>query len=219
MRENFKITGLFYTKNGYKFRKFLNILKNNSDKIKPDLMVIMMNPGSSKPLNGNENCNVETKAIPDRTQDQIMKVMENCKFDFARILNLSDLREPKSSIFYGKIEELKINKISHSVFDKKRNSDYEELFVRNIPVIFAWGVNEKLSELAITAIKQIGETQPIGLKKNGFEYAYYHPLPQNYLKQTEWVEKISKMIKKAHTKYKNNSRNSSKYEHCSPHKI
>jgi hypothetical protein len=200
MRENFKITGLFYKKDGYKFRKFLNIIKKNSDKNRPDLMVIMMNPGSSKPLNGNENDKVETKAIPDRTQDQIMRVMEYCKFDFARILNLSDLREPKSSIFYEKIEELEKHKISHSIFDKKRNSDYEELFVKNIPVIFAWGVNEKLSELATTAIKQIGETQPIGLKKNGFDYAYYHPLPQNYLKQKEWVEKISEMIKKAHNK-------------------
>jgi hypothetical protein len=72
--------------------------------------------------------------------------------------------------------------------------------VNNIPVIFAWGVNEKLSELATMAIKQIGETQPIGLKKNGFDYAYYHPLPQNNLKQKEWVEKISEMIKKAHNK-------------------
>ena len=194
MRENFKITGLFYKENGYKFRKFLNIIKINSNKKRPDLMVVMMNPGSSKPLDGNENNKIETKAIPDKTQDQIMRVMENCKFDFARILNLSDLREPKSSVFYEKIKELEKYNILHSIFDKKRKDDFETLFVTNIPVIFAWGVNEKLSELATLTIKRIGEANPIGLKKN--EFAYYHPLPQNYTKQKEWVEKITEMIKK-----------------------
>lgn len=200
MREKFNITGLFYKKDGYKFRKFLNIVKNNSDKKRPDLMVIMMNPGSSKPLDGNENNKIETEAIPDNTQDQIMRVMEKCKFDFARILNLSDLREAKSSVFYEKIEELEEQRISHSIFDKKRNSDYEALFVKNIPVIFAWGVNEKLSDLANLTVKRIGETKPVGLMKKGYNNAYYHPLPQNYTKQKEWVEKITEMIKKAHNR-------------------
>lgn len=195
MREKFKVSGLFYQNKGYKFRKFLNIVRVNSIQKKPDLMVVMMNPGSSRPLDGNDNSKIETEAVPDNTEDQIMRIMDNCNFDFARILNLSDIREPKSSIFYEKIEELREYNISHSIFDKKRNGDYEKLFVKNIPVIFAWGVNEKLSELATTAVEQIGETQPIGLKKNRFDYAYYHPLPQNYTKQKEWVEKITKMIK------------------------
>jgi hypothetical protein len=200
MEENFKITGLFYQQDGYNFRKFLNIVRKDSEIKKPDLMVIMMNPGSSGPLGVKENNNTETEAIPDNTQDQIMRVMRNCNFDFARILNLSDLREPKSSVFYNKIEELKKNKIAHSIFDNKRSSDYEKLFVNNIPVIFAWGVNEKLRELATLAINRIGETKPLGLKKNGFDFAYYHPLPQNYSKQKEWVERISEKIKKAHNK-------------------
>ena len=200
MRKKFKITGLFYQVKGFKFRKYLNIKKTDSKRIKPDLMVVMMNPGSSRPIDGNEDYEMETEAVPDNTQNQIMRIMEKCNFDYARILNLSDLREPKSSFFYKKIEELKNHKISHSIFDENRKSDYEELFEKNIPVIFAWGVNEKLSELASTAIEQIGETQPIGLKKKESDYAYYHPLPQNYLKQKEWVKKISEMIKKAHNK-------------------
>lgn len=194
MREEFRVTGQFYIKDGFKFRKFLNIIKKNSDIKRPDLMVIMMNPGSSKPIDGNDN-NIESEAIPDKTQDQIMKVMKNCDFDFARILNLSDLREPKSSVFYKKIEELEKLKIPHSIFDKNRKNDYETLFVKNIPVIFAWGVNEKLSELATLTIKRIGEVNPIGLKKN--EYAYYHPLPQSFTKQKEWVEKITEKSKKS----------------------
>ena len=194
MRTRFQVSGLFYQENGYKFRKFLNIVKYGSDKIKPDLMVVMMNPGSSKPKDGNENSKFETRAIPDNTQDQIMRVMENCDFEFARILNLSDLREPRSSVFYKKIEQLEKQKLSHSIFDVKRKADYEALFEKGIPVIYAWGVNKKLSELARMASKRIGEIHPIGLNKKGVNYAYYHPLPQNYTKQKEWAEMITEMI-------------------------
>ncbi len=120
MRKNFKITGLFYQQDGFYFRKFLNIVKKDSEIKKPDLMVVMMNPDSSRPLDGNESNNIEAEAIPDNTQDQIMRVMKNCNFDFAQILNLSDLREAKSSVSYEKIEELQKHKISHSIFDKKK---------------------------------------------------------------------------------------------------
>jgi len=35
-----------------------------------------MNPGSSKPKDGNENSQIAIAAIPDKTQDQIMRIME-----------------------------------------------------------------------------------------------------------------------------------------------
>jgi hypothetical protein len=40
-----------------------------------------------------ENNTKESLAIPDNTQSQIMKVMLNCNLQYARVLNLSDLRE------------------------------------------------------------------------------------------------------------------------------
>jgi len=76
----------------------------------------------------------------------------------------------------------------------------KNFFLKSVPVIFAWGVNENLFELAKMTKELIGEITPIGLNKNGYEYAYYHPLPQNYTKQKEWVKKITDMIKKAHNK-------------------
>lgn len=198
MRKKFQITGCFYELNDFKFRKFLNIVRNNSDQKSPDLMVVMMNPGSSKPVNGNNNYNKESEAVPDRTQDQIIRLMNNLGFDYARILNLSDLREPKSSVFYDSINKLENHNIAHSIFDLKRSKDFEELFIRDIPVVFAWGVNKKLLSLAIQTINRIGETKPIGLNKKGFDYAYYHPLPQNYTKQKEWIEKVAEMIRGNH---------------------
>lgn len=196
MREGFKITGLFYEIGAFRFRKFLNIIKNGADCDMPDLMVVMMNPGSSRPLNNNDSFNFETETVPDRTQDQIMKIMINNGFYYSRILNLSDLRESKSSIFYSKLVELKDLNIHHSIFSDERKEDFNALFVKGIPVILAWCVNNNLFELAAIAKNRIGsDFMTIGIQKVGKEYAFYHPLPQNYNKQKEWVETITNKLK------------------------
>jgi hypothetical protein len=196
MRENFKITGLFYENGGFKFRGFLNIVKNGSNCGIPDLMVVMMNPRSSRPLNGGDSFNMETETVSDRTQDQIMKLMANCGYNYARILNLSDLRESKSGTFYSKLDNLKKLTIHHSIFIDDRKEDFNTLFVKDIPVILAWGVNSNLFELAAIAKGRIGsDIKSIGNKKEGEEYAYYHPLPQNYGEQKDWVETITNKLK------------------------
>jgi hypothetical protein len=195
MRENFKTTGLFYENGGFRFRKYLNIVKKGSNCEIPDLMVIMMNPGSSRPLNGIDSFDIETETVPDKTQDQIMKLMNNCAYNYARILNLSDLREPKSGVFYSKLELLKKLSIHHSIFSIDRVNDFNELFVKDIPVILAWGVNKNLFELATIAKIRIGVAKSVGLRKEGEEYAYYHPLPQDYNKQLEWVEIITNNLR------------------------
>jgi len=194
MKSKFHITGLFYEIQGYKFRKYLNIKKKGSSVHVPDLLVVMMNPGASKPLDGIDNNILESEAIPDRTQNQIMKVMTACKLEYARILNLSDLREAKSGIFYNKLTEIESEGIAHSIFDENRQDDFNRLWVKNVPIIFGWGVGKELKELAEKAIQRINDGNAIGLRKEGAEWAYYHPLPQVYKKQIEWVESISKAL-------------------------
>ena len=195
MREKFNVTGLYYEIDGFKFRKFLNIIKKRSTCMIPDLMVVMMNPGGSRPLNGIDSFAEETEAIADRTQDQIMKIMINCDFKYARVLNLSDLRESKSNLFYSKIVQLQDLGIHHSIFSDSRREEFDEIFIHGVPVIFGWGVNGQLFELADLAIKRIGNCKSFGLKKENVESAYYHPLPQIYNKQLEWVAMITKSIK------------------------
>lgn len=92
MKNQFIITGFFYENHGFKFRKYLDIKIVNSGCENPDLMVVMMNPGSSRPIDGIEDNTKESLAIPDNTQNQIMKVMLNCNLQHARVLNLSDLK-------------------------------------------------------------------------------------------------------------------------------
>ena len=193
MKSKFHITGLFYKIKGYKFRKYLNIKKKNSTKKTPDLMVVMMNPGGSKPIDGIDNNTVESDAFPDKTQDQIMKVMSACNLQYARVLNLSDVREPKSNNLFPKLLEMDKKGISHSIFDASRREDFDSLFIKDVPVIFAWGVDKKLQDLAEQAIQVIGEDNPIGIAKN--DWAYYHPLPQIYKKQKQWISEIISLLK------------------------
>lgn len=190
MKKKFKITGLYYSEQGFKFRKYLDIKKINSTLVEPDLMVVMMNPGSSRPLDGIDNNNKASEAVPDNTQSQIMKIMLNAGFNYARVLNLSDLREAKSKIFYEKIVELEAKGISHSIFDVKRIKELNKLWVNDVPVIYGWGVSTKLKSLALQAIAVCQVSKPYGILKPNTTWAYYHPLPPNHHKQLEWVKEV-----------------------------
>ncbi|GGK37895.1 MULTISPECIES: DUF1643 domain-containing protein [Flavobacteriaceae] len=194
MKKQFKVTGFYYEELGFKFRKYLDIKTVDTDIRTPDLMVIMMNPGSSRPVDGIDNNTKESSAIPDRTQDQIMKVMLNSNLQYARILNLSDLREAKSNIFYNKIIDLENKGISHSIFDENRQEDFNQLWINNVPVIFGWGVNDHLKPLALKAMKSCNASNPYGILKANTNWAYYHPLPQIYSKQQEWVSVITQHL-------------------------
>lgn len=194
MKNQFNITGYYYEINNYAFRKFLNIKKKNTKLQKPDIMVVMMNPGGSQPLNGNQDGQTETKAKPDRTQNQIMQVMLNRGYEYARILNLSDLREPISPIFNQKIQYLNKKNIPHSIFDKHRQVEFQSLWVTNVPVIFAWGVNKKLQPLALQAMAVCKVSNPIGILKPNTNWAFYHPFPPNATKQKQWVFNISQQL-------------------------
>ena len=194
MINQFKITGRYYTINEYKFRDVLNIKKKTSKLLKPDVMVIMMNPGGSKPLNGDEVSGIETLAKPDKTQDQIMRVMLNCNYEYARVLNLSDLREPKSNLLYKKIKEMESQGISHSIFHDARVNDLNKLWTKNVPVIFGWGVHYKLKPLALKALIFCNISNPLGIQKTKYPWAYYHPLPPDIRKQKDWIERVNKIV-------------------------
>ena len=112
MPDQYNYTGYFYTKEGYRLRSYLNIRKKSGwfaqglRRVKsrigvdtPDVMVVMMNPGASSPLEGGDDGRAEYAAKPDLTQKQIARVMGHCGFSYARILNLSD------SFFAGRIRQ------------------------------------------------------------------------------------------------------------------
>ena len=153
MKTDYEITGLFYKIDNCKCRKYLDIKLKSSKIANPDLMVIMMNPGSSYPLDEKDNNTKPSLAKPDKTQNQIVKVMQNTSHEYARILNLSDLRTSNSNELYKFLKSKESKSISHTIFDDNRIEDFNSLFIKDVPVIYAWGVNSALKEYAKLAIK------------------------------------------------------------------
>jgi len=187
----FKVTGLFYETSGHKCRKFLDIRREGSRSSQPDLMVVMMNPGSSYPKDGIDNNSVPSDAHPDDTQHQIMKVLDAASLDYARILNLSDLRTPNSPSLYRFLKSEEASQIDHSIFSDSRTDELGELFVQGVPVIFGWGVNPCLVPLAKRAVEALNIDRPLGILKENTDFSYYHPLPRIHSKKIEWVEHVT----------------------------
>jgi pimeloyl-ACP methyl ester carboxylesterase len=152
-------------------------------------MVVMMNPGSSRPLSGDDDGRVETAAVPDETQRQIMKVMDARGFRFARILNLSDYRQADSTDFASMLKTLDHAGIHHSIFGPGRETDFERLFDQSLPVILAWGADDRLKPLARRALDRMKNPVQAGQKKKGSDWIYYHPRQRGKPPQ-DWVDSI-----------------------------
>ncbi|NRA92296.1 MAG: DUF1643 domain-containing protein [Psychroserpens sp.] len=194
MKTNFLITGIFYERDGFQFRKVLHIKHTKTDLSQPDLMVIMMNPGASQPIDGIYNEFKEVEAIPDKTQEQIIKLMTNCGFHYTRILNLSDLKDSNSRSLLKLISHLDSKNIPHSIFDSRRSTELKQYYTKGIPTIFAWGVHSHLSPLAKLALTHLEIERPIGIPKKDSDFGFYHPLPPNYHKQLLWLEQITEQL-------------------------
>ena len=196
MQEAFEIRGCFYELDGLKCRKFLNIKRRHSYLESPDIVVVMMNPGNSRPLDGLYGGNKESEALPDRTQMQIMRLMNNCELSYCRILNLTDIQETQSSVLYKILLKRKTKKMAHSIFDVRRQDEFNELYPKGARAVFAWGVDGALTELAQQALDRIGTQNALGLQKGDIQTAYYHPLPPSYYKQQAWIDRMTEQIMK-----------------------
>lgn len=190
MKDLFEVKALFYSHGQYKLRKYLEIKRRSIEIASPDLLVIMMNPGSSRPEEGfAENILVDT--VYDTTQTRIAKVMKRCGFSYCRVLNLSDLREASAKKFCENLKELNSQYPEHCIFHRNREDELSTLFVAGVPVIKAWGVNKKLTDLAKLAdgFLRNSDARTVGMQKSN-SCLYYHPLPRNPKKQREWAEFI-----------------------------
>jgi len=195
MKDIFEIRGFFYRLEGLNCRSYLNITRRGASQVDPDLLVVMMNPGNSKPLDGMYKGEKESVARPDRTIMQIMRLMDKCELSYCRILNLTDIQETRSNDLYEILSQGKTKKMTHSIFDPRRQAEFDELYPRDTRTVLAWGVHEALTELAQMALDRIGKENTLGLQKDEMETAYYHPLPPSYYKQKTWVNQITKQIK------------------------
>lgn len=175
---------------------------------KPDAIMIMMNPGSSKPLVAVDN-HVHAKWIqdlpvslvstkPDTTQYQVMRLMHYCDWRHVRVLNLSDLRCSKSNAFFKQYKALEIDGFdSHSIFSKRRANELASKLTRHkaVPVIRAWGVSSELDILIDRCTSRLAKSKTIkGLLKEDMENKYLHPLPSLQSQKRLWVDRMIEQL-------------------------
>ncbi|WP_157453688.1 hypothetical protein [Clostridium sartagoforme] len=221
VRDKYIAKGSFYSvEQGYYkgYRNDLHILDRNLVESglnltysKPDILFIMMNPGGSEPINKQINSLTKDNlvkwllkdnlvdAIPDETQDQIMRIMWNTGAQHSRIINISDIREGSSKKFYPLIKGIED---IHSIFSNERTNELDNVFGNfdsDTFIFKAWGVNENLSfrSLVGQCLKKLSkEANVIGLEKNNDEFLCYHPYSPNPKVLELWFNNAMELIYK-----------------------
>ncbi|SHH59364.1 hypothetical protein [Clostridium grantii] len=200
-----------------KCRSILEIRKRScKDKLADtdniDAVFVMMNPGGSKPKDEYIQKIKRTKeielgklleielveTIPDKTQYQLMRIMKHKDWKYVKVINLSDLREAKSKLFYDKVKNIEgfDKDYIHSIFSEKRKKELNSIFTtyKFYNVVVAWGVNTKLTNLIKLAMGSNKLNNSVGYNKSTdkrkVNFYYYHPLPRGIKKQKLWINEI-----------------------------
>jgi hypothetical protein len=172
----------------------------------PDAVVIMMNPGSSRPIEKGDTDSLLTMPLPagfrkplvltqpDNTQYQIMRIMVSKHWKHVRILNISDLRDPKSPSFIAKTKVLAAlpGGGAHSLFSKVRKNEREAMLRRkeSAPFILGWGQDARLIPLATQCMACIAGEKIITIPAGNDPVLTAHPSPMMQAKKEEWLENI-----------------------------
>ena len=172
----------------------------------PDAVVIMMNPGSSRPIEEGDTDSLLTMPLPagfqkplvltqpDNTQYQIMRVMVSKHWKHVRILNISDLRDPKSPSFIAKTKGLAAlpDGDAHSLFSKVRKNECEQMLRRKkgAPFILGWGQDAGLIPLAKQCLDCIAGEKIVTVPAESNPILTAHPSPMMQKKKEEWLDAI-----------------------------
>jgi len=208
LKRNYNVLGHFYSLHvpdtePLKCRSVLEITSKTTDpKPVTDAVFVMMNPGSSRPVeeadylvSSREICEMEVKlvpAVPDTTQYQLMRIMHYTGWQHVRVINLSDLRDSQSGSFAQRFTQLERDggSASHSVFSLERSSELKRRLARKPsgPIVCAWGVSNDLNPLIERASGILAsESGLTGLEKPGRPGKYFHPLPLLQSQKEQWV--------------------------------
>lgn len=209
LRERFAVYGRYYEANfggrSFELRSHLEIFERSlgwpqAADAQADLVAVMMNPGGSRPL-AEPDEQGWAPALPDRTQYQLMKLALRAhaagrRVRHIRVINLSDLRTPKSAELFATLATLADDR--HSIFGPRRAVELQKALgrARRPLLLRAWGMARQLELLAATAVATTSDCEVLGLTDNGL--AYRHPLPQRADFQQRWLEQMADQIAAAH---------------------
>jgi hypothetical protein len=172
----------------------------------PDAVVIMMNPGSSRPIEDGDTDRLLTMPLPidfkkplvltqpDNTQYQIMRIAVSKGWKHVRILNISDIRDPKSPSFIARTKALDgiPGGGAHSLFSKVRKNEREQMLRRKpgAPFILGWGQDAGLIPLAEQCLSCIEGEKVVTIPSESNPILTAHPSPMMQAKKEEWIENI-----------------------------
>ncbi|MDZ8119347.1 hypothetical protein [Pontiella agarivorans] len=173
----------------------------------PDVVVIMMNPGSSRPkVDGHVDPVIEypesgkgrrkelVLTQPDNTQYQVMRVAVSKGWNHIRVLNLSDLRDPKSGKFLEKVDMLRSETGGHvhSLFCTERQNECAFSLQRktDTPIVLGWGQDQGLLPLAEQCMARIGEIPTVTVPSAVHPLLNAHPSPMLQKMKLQWLESM-----------------------------
>ncbi len=173
---------------------------------RPDAVVIMMNPGSSRPIEDGDTESLLTMPLPkdfkkplvltqpDNTQYQIMRIAVSKGWNHVRVLNISDIRDPKSPSFIARTKKLDgmTGGEAHSLFSKVRKTEREQMLKRKpgAPFILGWGQDAGLIPLARQCLDCIDGEKTVTVPAGPDPVLTAHPSPMLQAKKEAWLENI-----------------------------
>ena len=220
LKKLFNVYGHFYDlRIGDKEFKCRSVLEIVAKEIKahtrhlPDAVFIMMNPGSSRPLDRNYKERIFDIATthsggcardviptrPDNAQYQIMRVMLLEGWRFVRVLNLSDLRNGNSGNFSREFQ--KASEIDgshpHSILHPERREEFcKYIETNNGPIIAAWGDIGVLSKLAEEALDLLKNKILTGIRLSEPSSSFRYPSPYKKTDKLKWLREIKTELEK-----------------------
>jgi hypothetical protein len=200
LNDVFAVTGRFYASpSGHRCRDELEIRSTGARaNAAADAVFVMMNPGSSAPLDGvDANPFKEARHVPtrpDTTQYQVMRLMGVQGWRVVRVLNLTDLRTPDSAALPRLVRAYESDEghDGHSIFATTRAQALREGLRRRrgAPVVLAWGVGAPLRAWAQRAVAALEGCVTAGVAAGDDGWRYRHPLPRNRDGQLAWVAEM-----------------------------
>ncbi len=181
--------------------------------MEPDVVVVMMNPGSSHPkdiYHIDEEIEYPRKGgslrkdlvltQPDNTQYQVMRVAVKQGWKHIRVLNLSDLRDPKSGSFLQRVDALSeiMGGHVHSMFCRERSGELAHSLTRqgNTPILLGWGQDSGLVPLAEQCMARLANEPTCTVPSEVHPLLNAHPSPMLQSKKLQWLESMTRELAK-----------------------
>lgn len=207
LKKDYSVFGSFYKMKGNDEQIYRNVcdIKNNeilNQDHKLDAYIIMLNPGSCHPEDKSYSIpefkewnQIEinlVKCCPDQAQYQVMRLMDNRRWKFVRILNLSDIRNGNIEKFEDIFSNMASNQ--HSLFDDSRDDERAKLMSQDAIIIASWTKQKIIKDLAILCKKELKDKEISGIPFDKAKISYKYIKPYIYDQQIKVLEELNSVL-------------------------